>query len=134
MAPLINKTLTVLAVAGVGVLAYAVYFDHRRRTDANFRKQLRTSDFVSFSLIFTTHSGRDKKKLDKSVAQAATSTSASVTGSGSGDPPITEILEAMTRAKEDRVPATPEEREKYFMAQVEKGEQLCARGASTLGL
>src|SRR6266851_1033674 len=122
MAPLINKTLTVLAVAGVGVLAYAVYFDHRRRTDAKFRKQLRTSDFVSFSLIFTTHSGRDKKKLDKSVAQVATSTSASV--AGSGDPPITEILEAMTRAKEDRVPATPEEREKYFMAQVEKGEQL----------
>ena len=132
MAPSINKTFTVLAVAGVGVLAYAVYFDHRRRTDANFRKQLRTSDFVSFSLIFTTHSGRDKKKLDKSVAQAATSTSASV--AASGDPPITEILEAMSRAKEDQVPATPEEREKYFMAQVEKGEQLCARGASTLGL
>jgi import receptor subunit TOM20 len=129
MAPLINKTLTVLTVAGIGVLAYAVYFDHRRRTDAKFRKQLRTSDFVSFSLIFTTHSGRDKKKLDKSVAQADTSTSASL--AGSGDITTTEILEAMARAKEDRVPTTPEEREKYFMAQVEKGEQLCARGASS---
>jgi mitochondrial import receptor subunit TOM20 len=36
----------------------------------------------------------------------------------------------MTLAKDDQVPTTPEEREKYFMSQVEKGEQLCARGMS----
>lgn len=35
----------------------------------------------------------------------------------------------MTRIKDDRIPTTPEEREKYFMTQVEKGEQLCASGA-----
>jgi import receptor subunit TOM20 len=35
----------------------------------------------------------------------------------------------MARIKDDRVPTTPEEREKYFMSQVEKGEQLCAQGA-----
>jgi import receptor subunit TOM20 len=33
--------MTVAGVAVGGVLAYAVYFDYKRRTDANFRKQLR---------------------------------------------------------------------------------------------
>jgi import receptor subunit TOM20 len=76
--------------------------------------------------------GRDKKKLEKS-AQADTSTSAP--GAGSGELPTAEILAAMNRIKDDRIPTTPEEREKYFMAQVEKGEQLCASGACTyLGL
>jgi len=110
MAPVINKTLTAIAVAGVGALAYAVYFDHRRRSDPKFRKQLR----------------REKKKLEKSATQTDTSTSAS--GAGSGELPIAEILAAMTRIKDDQIPTTPEEREKYFMAQVEKGEQLCASG------
>jgi mitochondrial import receptor subunit TOM20 len=131
MAPLVNKTFTVLAIAGVGVLAYAIYFDHRRRTDAKFRKQLRTSNFVSFGLFFlTTHSGREKKRLDKSAATSATPASASASATSSGDLPTKEILEAMARIKDDRVPTTPEEREKYFMLQVEKGEQLCAGGAS----
>jgi import receptor subunit TOM20 len=38
----------------------------------------------------------------------------------------------MLLVKDDQVPTTPEEREKYFMSQVEKGEQLCARGRSIL--
>ena len=129
MAPVINKTLTALVVAGVGALAYAVYFDHRRRTDANFRKRLSTSNFVLLGLLFTFHPGREKKKLEKSAAQADTSTPAS--GAGSGELPTAEILAAMARIKDDRIPTTPEEREKYFMAQVEKGEQLCANGACT---
>ncbi|KAI0005042.1 MAS20-domain-containing protein [Russula compacta] len=108
MAPAINRTLTVLAVAGVGILAYAVYFDHKRRTDAKFRKQLR----------------REKKKIDKSVAQETTSSSTS----GDAALPTAEILAVMALVKDDRVPTTPEERENYFMSQVEKGEQLCAKG------
>ena len=128
MAP-VNKTLTVLAVAGVGALAYAIYFDHRRRSDPKFRKQLRKSNFVFVGLLFTFHPGREKKKLEKSAAQTDTSTSAS--GGDSGELPTAEILAAMARIKDDQVPTTPEEREKYFMAQVEKGEQLCAIGACT---
>ncbi|KAH9965901.1 hypothetical protein BC827DRAFT_777388 [Russula dissimulans] len=112
MAPAINRTLTVLAVAGLGVIGYAVYFDYRRRTDAKFRKRLR----------------REKKKVDKSVAQEATSTSASGAASGDAALPTAEILAAMARIKDDQVPTTPVEREKYFMSQVEKGEQLCAQG------
>jgi len=39
--------LTVAGIAVGGLVAYAVYFDYRRRTDANFRKQLRTCFFVT---------------------------------------------------------------------------------------
>lgn len=81
--------------------------------------------------FLTTHSGREKKKLGKSVAQEATSDSAS----GFGELPTKEILESMARVKDDQVPTSPEEREKYFMLQVEKGERLCAGGAfAHLGL
>ncbi|KAI0304074.1 hypothetical protein BC826DRAFT_1100975 [Russula brevipes] len=34
----------------------------------------------------------------------------------------------MARIKDDRVPTTPDEREKYFVSQMEKGEQLCTQG------
>ncbi|KAJ7887480.1 hypothetical protein B0H14DRAFT_3082020 [Mycena olivaceomarginata] len=40
-----SRTNTVLTVAGLslaGIIAYAVYFDYRRRTDVEFRKQIRT--------------------------------------------------------------------------------------------
>jgi hypothetical protein len=80
---------------------------------------------------FTASSGREKKKLDKSAAQEAETSAAA----GDAALPTEEILAAMARVKDDQVPTTPEEREKYFMAQVEQGEQLCARGRSTrLGL
>jgi import receptor subunit TOM20 len=124
-----SRTLTVLAVAGVGALAYAVYFDHKRRTDAEFRKRLRTSDFVSFT---TSHLhirlGKEKKKLDKSAAQEAASAPASGNPLGDASVPTAEILAAMKSVQDDQVPTTPEEREKYFMAQVEQGEVLCAKG------
>jgi len=41
------KTSTAVTVAGVtaatGVLAYAIYFDYKRRNDITFRKKLRES-------------------------------------------------------------------------------------------
>lgn len=80
-------------------------------------------------ILFTVSPGREKKKIDKSVAEEASA-------SPSGDVPLptAEILAAMARVKDDQVPTTPEEREKYFMSQVEKGEQLCAKGGSPLEL
>lgn len=33
--------LTVAGVAAAGLIAYAVYFDYRRRNDGDFRKKLR---------------------------------------------------------------------------------------------
>jgi hypothetical protein len=84
--------------------------------------------FILNCVLFTASSGREKKKLDKSAAQEA----ASSTVVDDAPLPTEEILAAMARVKDDQVPTTPEEREKYFMSQVEKGEQLCARGRSTL--
>jgi len=132
MVPVGNKSLAVLAAAGIGVVTYAIYFDYKRRTDANFRKQLRMLNLcILHNVILTALSGREKKKLDKSTAQEA----ASSTAAGDAPLPNEEILAAMARVKDDQVPTSPEEREKYFMSQVEKGEQLCARGRSTfLGL
>ncbi len=132
MAPVVNKTLAVLTAAGVGVVAYAIYFDHKRRTDTNFRKRLRMLNLcVLLYVLFTASSGREKKKLEKSTSQE-------VAPSAVADDapfPTAEILAAMASVKDDQVPTTPEEREKYFMSQVEKGEQLCSRGRSTfLGL
>jgi len=112
MAPATSRTLTVLVVAAIGALAYAVYFDHKRRSDAGFRKRLR----------------KEKKKLDKSVAQDAASTSASGNPLDDASVSTAEIVAAMKSVKDDQVPTTPEEREKYFMAQVQQGEVLCAKG------
>jgi import receptor subunit TOM20 len=129
MAPVVNKTLAVLAAAGIGIVTYAIYFDHKRRTDANFRKRLRMlNSCILHYVLFTTPSGREKKKLDKSAAQEAASSEAA----GDAPLPTEEILAAMVLVKDDQVPTTPEEREKYFMSQVEKGEQLCVKGRSTL--
>jgi import receptor subunit TOM20 len=129
MAPVVNKTLAVLAAAGIVVVTYAIYFDHKRRTDANFRKRLRMQNFCTLQyVLFTASSGREKKKLDKSIGQEAASSEAA----GDAPLPTEEIHAAMLLVKDDQVPTTPEEREKYFMSQVEKGEQLCARGESTL--
>lgn len=64
------KTSTAVTVAGVtvatGVLAYAVYFDYKRRNDTAFRKKLRKFPLASvrhtFSLIRTRHFRQGQEK------------------------------------------------------------------------
>jgi import receptor subunit TOM20 len=44
-----DKRATILTISGVtiaGLLAYAVYFDYKRRNDVEFRKQLRKSGYA----------------------------------------------------------------------------------------
>ncbi|KAI6024482.1 hypothetical protein EDC04DRAFT_2723876 [Pisolithus marmoratus] len=106
-----TKTTTMLTVAGIavgGLVAYAVYFDYKRRTDTNFRKQLR----------------KEKKRVAKS--QASPEASASSSGVD-----VNALKQALETVKQEEVPATPEEKEKYFMAQVGLGEQLCAKGPAS---
>ncbi|THH15205.1 hypothetical protein EW146_g5224 [Bondarzewia mesenterica] len=104
-----NRTATVLTVAGVSLLAYAVYFDYKRRNDVAFRKKLR----------------KDKKKVDKTVAQSTDVPNASPSHIG----PVgeAELRAALEKVQKDQEPATPEEKEAYFMTQVNLGEQLCAQ-------
>lgn len=64
------KTSTAVTVAGVtvatGVLAYAVYFDYKRRNDTTFRKKLRefppASPKHTFSLICASHCRQGQEK------------------------------------------------------------------------
>lgn len=41
------------------------------------------------------------------------------------------ISQVMELAGQETLPSTPEEKEKYFMAQVAKGEALCSQGKYT---
>ncbi|KZV77179.1 hypothetical protein PENSPDRAFT_645453 [Peniophora sp. CONT] len=111
------KTASILTIAGVtlvsGAIAYAVYFDSKRRTDAAFRKKLR----------------KDKKKVDKSAAsQQAASAAASTASLGPLNITEVELRAAIETVKKEELPASPEAKEQYFMQQVNMGETLCAQG------
>lgn len=45
----VSTLLTVTGIAVGSLVAYAVYFDYKRRTDSNFRRQLRA--FFSFRCL-----------------------------------------------------------------------------------
>ncbi|KZT72532.1 MAS20-domain-containing protein [Daedalea quercina L-15889] len=105
-----SRVSTVLTVAGVtvlgGLVAYAVYFDHKRRNDIDFRKRLR----------------KDKKRVKQVTASQASSTAADL-----GVTPE-ELRAALDKLRDEEVPSDPEAKEQFFMTQVGMGEQLCAQG------
>ncbi|KAJ3573698.1 hypothetical protein NP233_g2272 [Leucocoprinus birnbaumii] len=113
-----TKTRNVLAIAAAtlatGALAYVVYFDYKRRNDAEFRRKLR----------------KEKKRVDKTVAQEAKeSTTATSGGLPTGGAITPEVLRAaLEQIKSEEPPTTTEEKESYFMTQVGMGEQLAAQG------
>ena len=86
-----------------GVLAYAVYFDYRRRTDPEFRKMLK----------------RESKKQARAAKEEA---------EAQGAQQKKAIREAVDKANEDGFPRDPEEVEAYFMQEVARGEGLCQEG------
>lgn len=83
--------------------AYAVYFDHRRRTDPNFRKQLKRES-------------KRQARAAKEEAQAHSSKQKEA------------ITAAVNEAKEEGFPDDVEEKEAYFMNEVARGEGLCQDG------
>ncbi len=98
---IVLTSLSVLGVAGIG---YAVYFDHRRRTDATFRKNLR----------------KESKRTSKAEKKAAAKRTQQEDGF------IEELLQEV-RAP-GAFPSGVEEREQYFLKYVSLGEQLFAMG------
>lgn len=88
-------------VAGIG--AYAIYFDHRRRNDPEFRKKIRKEQRRLANLQ------REKEKEAHLSDQEA-------------------LKRAHKRAKEDPLPVSPEDREQQFMQEVARGETLYAAG------
>jgi len=93
-------TASVAAVA-TGVLAYAVYFDYRRRNQADFRRELRREK-------------RRQVRVEKEVAEA------------DAQQQRRNIRLAVDAAKAEGLPQGLEEKEQYFLDQVQVGEALSA--------
>ncbi len=98
-----------IGVVATGFLAYALYFDHRRRTDADFRKALK----------------RESRRQDK-VAKAESAAEVA-----NQRKQIRELLEEANKAG---FPTDPERIEEYFLAEVAAGEEMCTDGMSLLSL
>jgi import receptor subunit TOM20 len=101
------KPSTIAVIAGgtivTGVLAYAVYFDHKRRNDPEFRKQLK----------------RESKRTQRAAKDEAEHQSAEQKKA---------IRDAVERANEEGFPKDPEEVEAYFMQEVAQGETMVQKG------
>ncbi|CBX93936.1 hypothetical protein LEMA_P036100.1 [Plenodomus lingam JN3] len=97
----------VAGTAATGFLAYAVYFDHKRRNDPEFRKQLK----------------RESKRTQRAAKEEA---------EHQGAEQKKAIREAVERANEEGFPNDPEEVEAYFMQEVAKGEGMVQKGTNRL--
>ncbi|KAL1651969.1 mitochondrial import receptor subunit tom20 [Diplodia intermedia] len=106
-APSVKTSTVVIASVGAvvtGFVAYAFYFDYKRRNDAEFRKALK----------------RESKKQARAAKEEAEA--------GAAQQRIL-IREAVDRANEEGFPRDPEEVEGYFMQEVAHGEQMTQDGA-----
>ena len=83
--------------------AYAVYFDHKRRTDPEFRKSLK----------------RESRKIAKAAKEEA---------EAQGQQQKQAIRDAVSEAQEEGFPTNVEDKEAYFMNEVGHGETLCQSG------
>ncbi|KAJ3296961.1 hypothetical protein HK104_001006 [Borealophlyctis nickersoniae] len=98
--------VAVAAVLGVG---YMVYFDHKRRSDPQFRKQLRQQ---------RNQAARQREADEAAERLRAQSRTKAPVGVG------------VDIGADDPVPTSNEERGEYFMKQLQTGETLLARGPS----
>jgi import receptor subunit TOM20 len=101
------STIAAITVGTVvtGFLAYAVYFDHKRRNDPDFRKQLK----------------RESKRTQRAAKEQE---------EAQGQEQKKAIREAVERANEEGFPKDPEEVEGYFMQEVAQGEGMVQKGMS----
>jgi len=93
---------TVGTIASAGI-AYAAYFDYRRRSDPEFRRKLK----------------KQQKQVSKAEKQEAVQAE-----KGQKQ----RIRSAVDEANEEGFPKDPEKTEEYFMQEVAKGEQMCQDG------
>lgn len=103
----ISTSTIILSATGVlaaGALAYAVYFDHKRRSDPNFRRELK----------------RQHKKITK---QSEESARAAETAQKE------RIRTLVAQANEEGFERDPEKTEGYFMQEVARGEAMCTDGS-----
>ncbi|KAI5124957.1 hypothetical protein M0805_007384 [Coniferiporia weirii] len=109
-----SSTASVLTITGLtvlgGLVAYAAYFDYKRRSDPSFRKKLRTQ----------------KKKVEQHVAEEKGKEAARA--SAPLDIPRELLLAIHEKSKEEPVPTNPEERHQFFVGVVAAAERLAAEG------
>ncbi|KAI1817809.1 mitochondrial import receptor subunit tom-20 [Poronia punctata] len=101
-------TLATISVATVatGLLAYAVYFDHQRRADPNFRKNLR----------------REERRQARAAKEEAVLQSKQKRR---------DVQAAVDAANEEGFPTGVNEKEAYFMEFVQQGEILASDPSQT---
>ncbi|KAL7752424.1 mitochondrial import receptor subunit tom20 [Sorochytrium milnesiophthora] len=112
-----NKWLVAGSTVAALLIGYAVYFDSKRRNDPAFRKQLQ----------------REKRRLEKAkanrrAAEAKLQGEAKTAGVSDDATPTPEG--AMAFMQDEAYPTTIEDKEKYFMDQLAKGELLTKNGPS----
>lgn len=88
-------------------IAYAVYFDHKRRSDPDFRKALKRES-------------RREARAAKEEAEAQ------------GVEQKQAIEVAVNEAREEGFPTDVEDKEAYFMNEVGQGEILCQDGTYSI--
>ena len=106
----ISTTTIVLSVTGLVAasgLAYALYFDHKRRSDPEFRRNLK----------------KQHKKISKQNEAASIEAERSQKE---------RIKAAVEDANEEGFPRDPEETEGYFMQEVARGEGMCTDGSDPI--
>ncbi|KAI9675903.1 MAG: hypothetical protein M1829_003141 [Trizodia sp. TS-e1964] len=99
--------IATVGTATLGLLAYAVYFDHRRRTDVNFRKQLK----------------RDSRRLARAAREEAEER---------GAKQREHIKSLVDEAMAAEYPKDVEEKEAMFLSEVGRGEALCQEGSDSV--
>ncbi|PKY09345.1 putative mitochondrial import receptor subunit [Aspergillus campestris IBT 28561] len=104
-----TSTLVAISTGTVltGLLAYAVYFDHKRQTDPDFRKSLK----------------RNNRRMARAVKEE-------VEAQGAHERET--IKQVVQQAKDEGFPTDLEEKEAYFMGQVAKGESICGEDADKI--
>jgi len=100
-----DRTSTIVSISAgaaiAGILGYAVYFDYRRRTDADFRKSLK----------------RESKRQEK--AQKAEQ-------EASAQSQRREIMALVREMNAEGFPSDPDSRERMFLESMTLGEQYVA--------
>jgi len=111
------STSTILTITGVtligGFLAYATYFDYKRRSDPTFRKRLR----------------KEKKQIEEVALKEEEEQErlASLDPGGAGIP--AEVIEILyQQAHQAPLPSTQQERQEFFMSLVTQADQLVMMG------
>ncbi|KAJ1751479.1 mitochondrial import receptor subunit tom20 [Coemansia sp. RSA 1821] len=101
-----NIAVAASVTAVVAGISYLAYFDYKRRNDPKFRRKLK----------------RSRKKAEKTAEK--------ISGDASLDEINSQALELLNIIAQEKLPESPEEKEKFFMAQVSRGEALCGAGPS----